>query len=46
MRSLAVSSDIYQDFFKRQFIQDAIAEYQIKLLIFDPIEEKILLWKE
>ncbi len=35
---LAISSDTYQDFFNRQFIQDAIAEYQIKLLIFDPIK--------
>ena len=43
---LAISSDIYQDFFTRQFIQDAIAEYQIKLLIFDPIKEEVILWKE
>lgn len=43
---LAISSDTYQDFFNRQFIQDAIAEYQIKLLIFDPIKEEVVLWKE
>ena len=43
---LAISWDIYGEFFSRQFIQDLIAEHQIKLLIFDPTQEQILLWKE
>lgn len=43
---LAISEDIYQDFFVRAFIQEVIVEYQLKLLIFSPIKEEVLLWKE
>jgi hypothetical protein len=43
---LAISEDIYQDFFVRPFIQEVIVEYQLKLLIFSPIKEEVLLWKE
>ena len=43
---LAISEDIYQDFFLRPFIQEVIVEYQLKLLIFSPIKEEVLLWKE
>ncbi|WP_017293944.1 XisH family protein [Geminocystis herdmanii] len=43
---LAISKDIYEDFFARQFIQNSVAEYQIKLLIFDSVKQEIVLWKE
>jgi hypothetical protein len=43
---LAISEDIYQDFFVKPFIQEVIVEYQLKLLIFSPIKEEVLLWKE
>lgn len=43
---LAISEDIYQDFFIRPFIQEVIAEHRLKLLIFAPITEEVLLWKE
>ncbi len=43
---LAIPEDTYQDFFSRQFIQDSIAEYKIKLLIFDSIKQEVTLWKE
>ncbi|MGK7921889.1 MAG: element excision factor XisH family protein [Trichodesmium sp.] len=41
-----MSKDTYEDFFSRQFIQDSVAEYQIKLLIFDSIKQEVILWKE
>lgn len=43
---LAISQDTYQDFFSRQFIQDSLKEYQIKLLIFHSLSQEIVLWKE
>lgn len=43
---LAIAQDTYEDFFSRQFIQDAVAEYHIKLLIFDPVKQELVLWKE
>ncbi|MGB5967865.1 MAG: XisH family protein [Spirulinaceae cyanobacterium] len=42
---LAIPADTYRIFFRRPFIQDAIAEYQLKLLIFDPKKQEISLWK-
>jgi hypothetical protein len=43
---LAIAQDTYEDFFSRQFIQDAVAEYHIKLLIFAPVKQEVVLWKE
>ncbi|WP_338022920.1 element excision factor XisH family protein [Argonema galeatum] len=37
---------MYDDFFSRKFIQRVIAEHQLKLLIFNPEQEEIVLWKE
>ncbi|NES78195.1 MULTISPECIES: XisH family protein [Okeania] len=42
----AIPQDTYEDFFSRQFIQDSLAEYKIKLLIFDSIKQEVVLWKE
>jgi XisH protein len=43
---LAVSSDIYTEFFSRPFIQRILAEHQLNVLIFDRAKEEIVLWKE
>ncbi|WP_342597927.1 element excision factor XisH family protein [Cyanobacterium aponinum UTEX 3222] len=43
---LAIPKDTYQDFFARQFIQNSVAEYQIKLMIFDSVKQEVILWKE
>lgn len=43
---LAISQDTYEDFFARQFTQKVIAEYRINLLIFNPLIEEVVLWKE
>ncbi|MEQ9000006.1 MAG: XisH family protein [Coleofasciculus sp. B1-GNL1-01] len=42
---LAIPTDTYNTLFHRQFIQDAIEEYQLKLLIFDPNKQRIAAWK-
>ncbi|MFM5981904.1 MAG: XisH family protein [Sphaerospermopsis kisseleviana] len=41
---LAVPIGIYESFFKREFAQISIERYQIKQIIYDPIEEVILQW--
>jgi hypothetical protein len=43
---LAINQDVYNDFFCNRFIQELIAEHQLKLLIFDAIQQGIILWKE
>jgi XisH protein len=43
---LAISSDIYAEFFSRPFIGRIIAEHQLNLLIFDRNKEDIILWKD
>ncbi len=43
---LAVPSEVYQDFFLIQFIQEVIAEHKLKLLVFEPIKQEIVVWKE
>jgi hypothetical protein len=43
---LAISQDVYNDFFTNRFIQELIAEHQLKLLIFDVMKKEIVLWKE
>jgi XisH protein len=41
---LAVSLEIYNDFFSRQLPKLSIQEYQLKLIIFDPVQEEIVKW--
>lgn len=43
---LAISEDIYIEFFVKPLIQEIVAEYRIKLLIFNPTQEEVVLWKE
>ena len=42
---LAVPVDVYTEFFSRRFIQRIIDEYQLKLLIFNPTQEEIVIWR-
>ncbi|WP_143171071.1 element excision factor XisH family protein [[Phormidium ambiguum] IAM M-71] len=35
---------MYDDFFTSSFIQEVIAEHQLKLLIFEPNREEVVLW--
>ncbi|NER21070.1 MAG: fatty-acid oxidation protein subunit alpha [Symploca sp. SIO1B1] len=42
---LAVPVDTYEVFFPDDFVRQAVATYQIKLLIFNPVKEEIFLWK-
>jgi hypothetical protein len=42
---LAVPEDVYNEFFTRRFIQRAIREHQLKILIFNPNREEIVQWK-
>ncbi|NEP46437.1 MAG: fatty-acid oxidation protein subunit alpha [Okeania sp. SIO2H7] len=43
---LGISQDIYEFFFSNPLIQEMVSDFQLKLLIFDPMQEEILLWKE
>jgi hypothetical protein len=43
---LAISEDIYQEFFLNAFIQEVVADYQVRLLIVSAIREEVILWKE
>ncbi|EDX72113.1 XisH protein [Coleofasciculus chthonoplastes PCC 7420] len=42
---LAVPSGIYHAFFKLQFIQTVIQRFQLKLIVYDPVQESIVAWK-
>jgi XisH protein len=42
---LAVPLGVYQAFFQLQFIKTVIQRYQLKLSIYDPIQEVIVEWK-
>lgn len=41
---LAVALDVYETEFLRTSIQDLVFDLQIKLIVFDPLQEEILLW--
>jgi len=43
---LAIPVDVYNEFFSRKFIQRIIGEYQLKLLIFNPEREEIVIWRD
>jgi len=42
---LAVPADVYKSFFNLKFIQQVIEQYQIKLIIYDPVNEVIVKWQ-
>lgn len=41
---LAVPIGAYEAFFKREFAQISLERYQIKLIVYDPIQEVIVQW--
>lgn len=43
---LAVPTDTYESFFQERFTQEAIKLYQVKLIVYDPLQEVIIQWKE
>jgi hypothetical protein len=43
---LAIPVDVYDEFFSRRFIQRIIGEYQLKLLIFNPAQEEIVIGRD
>lgn len=43
---LAVPLDTFDSFFQEPFIQQAVNLYQVKLVIYNPVEEVITLWKD
>lgn len=43
---LAVPIDTFESFFQESFTQAAIALHQVKLIIYDPLQEVIVEWKE
>ncbi len=43
---LAVPIDTFNSFFKERFSQEAVKIYQVKLLVYDPIQEVIIEWKD
>ncbi len=43
---LAIPVEIYNTFFARRFVQLIIQEYQLKLIIFDSVQEVIVQWQK
>jgi len=42
---LAIPADVYKSFFNLKFIQRVIEQYQLKLIIYDPVNEVIVKWQ-
>ena len=43
---LAVPVDTFESFFQEPFIQEAVKLYQVKLVIYNPLQEVITAWKD
>jgi hypothetical protein len=43
---LAVPLDTFNSFFQEMFVQEAMNIYQLKLIIYEPNQEKIVEWRE
>ena len=41
---LAIALDVYLDFFQQEAVKEIVAEFQIRLLVFDPSTETIITW--
>ena len=41
---LAIPNETYKDFFQLTFIQRTIKKYQMKLIVYEPVQEEIILW--
>jgi len=42
---LAIPLKIYDTFFARRFVKMIMQEYQLKLIVFDPVNEEIMQWQ-
>ena len=42
---LAVPQDTYREFFADSFVEEAVEQHQLKLIVFNPKQEEIVLWK-
>jgi hypothetical protein len=42
---LAVPNDIWNNYFQERFIQKVLNRKQIKIIVYNPLEECIILWK-
>jgi len=42
---LAIPSGIYYSFFQLQFIKTVVQRSQLKIMIYDPVQEVIVAWK-
>ncbi|BAT54875.1 FdxN element excision controlling factor protein [Nostoc sp. NIES-3756] len=43
---LAVPFDTFESFFQERFVQEAVKLYQVKLIIYNPFKEEIIVWQE
>jgi XisH protein len=43
---LGIPVDVYNQFFSDSFIQLSIQEYGIRLMVFHPVREEVVLWKD
>lgn len=41
---LAIALDVYLDFFQQEAVKEVVAEFRIRLLVFDPSTETIVTW--
>ncbi len=43
---LAVPFDTFDTFFQERFVQEAIRLYQLKLVVYDPVKEVFIEWRD
>lgn len=43
---MAVPLDIYKTFFQLEFTQTAVQQYQVLLIVYNPVNEVIITWKK
>jgi hypothetical protein len=43
---LAVPFDTFDTFFKERFVQEAVRLYQLKLVVYDPVKEVFIEWRD
>ncbi|MBV9387584.1 MAG: XisH family protein [Chroococcidiopsidaceae cyanobacterium CP_BM_ER_R8_30] len=43
---LAVPFDTFDSFFQERFVQEAVKLYQLKLIVYDPLKEMIITWRD
>jgi hypothetical protein len=43
---LAVPFDTFDTFFQERFVQEAVKLYQLKLVVYDPLKEVFIEWKD